>query len=113
MCTFRRDTCIDSAHIHQPLPLVLNELSGESSPRRTQVETSPQACIELGQCQCATSQNLPPYLFWSTVIGKNYITLLLHQLFVLATPRCELLLEVTAALVHDSHVSLVPISFLN
>jgi len=34
--TFQQDTYINSAHIHQPLPLELNELSGESSPWRIQ-----------------------------------------------------------------------------
>ena len=111
--TFRQDTYINREHIHQLSPLELNEQSGESSPRRMQVETSPQDCIELDQCQCATSQNLLPCCFWSTIVEKNRTTLLLHQPSALATPYCKLLLEATIALVCDSHGSLVPQSCLS
>ena len=77
------------------------------------METSPQACIELDQCQFATSQNLLPCCLWSTIIEKNHTTLLLHQPSALATTPCELLLEATATLVRNSHDSLVPQSYLN
>ena len=77
------------------------------------METSPQAYIESDQCQCAISQNLLPYWFWSMIIGKYRTTLLLHQPSTLATPHCELLMETIAALVDDSHGSLILQSYLS